>query len=249
MARVAADVQALELKGRVALIAAALREGLPPDYPAALAILLQVLGPEIPEEAGMFDAGWWIMPIAYYVEAYGLEHPEVSLDAIYAITKRHTGEFAIRPYLERYPNQTLARLPAWAEDPNAHMRRLVSEGTRTRLPWGKRLEMFVRDPGPVLAEAAFTLEGEESHGDPRAGVGWTTIRWQNCWSRARFRGGEIHSGGMQGWRVERMCSLQSPAQAGNQRRITGRKICCCGLTSSATVMAPRLSPPASSPYP
>jgi hypothetical protein len=77
VARVAADVQALELKGRVALIAAALREGLPPDYPAALAILLQVLGPEIPEEAGRFDAGWWIMPIAYYVEAFGREHSEV----------------------------------------------------------------------------------------------------------------------------------------------------------------------------
>jgi 3-methyladenine DNA glycosylase AlkC len=80
-----------------------------------------------------------------------LEHPELSLDAIHTITKRHTGEFAIRPYLERYPELTLARLEVWVQDPNAHVRRLVSEGTRTRLPWGKRLDRFVRDPQPVLA--------------------------------------------------------------------------------------------------
>jgi 3-methyladenine DNA glycosylase AlkC len=151
IAHVAAEVEGLELKGRVALIAAALRAGLPQSYPEALDILLQILGPEIPAESGMFDAGWWLMPIAYFVEAYGLAESELSLDAIYAITKRHTGEFAIRPYLEQDPEATLARLHVWAADPNAHVRRLVSEGTRTRLPWARRLELFVRDPEPVLA--------------------------------------------------------------------------------------------------
>ena len=32
-----------------------------------------------------------------------------------------------------------------------HVRRLVSEGTRPRLPWAPRLREFQKQPGPVLA--------------------------------------------------------------------------------------------------
>jgi 3-methyladenine DNA glycosylase AlkC len=151
VAKVQAQVEALELKGRVALIAEALRDGLPSHYPEALSILLQVVGPELAGDGGMFDEGWWLMPIGYFVEVYGVEDWGPSLEAIYIITQRYTGEFAIRPYLERYPEETLSRLHQWTQDPSAHVRRLVSEGTRTRLPWGKRLGQFVRDPEPVIA--------------------------------------------------------------------------------------------------
>jgi 3-methyladenine DNA glycosylase AlkC len=41
-------------------------------------------------------------------------------------------------------------LRTWAGDPDEHVRRLVSEGTRPRLPWATRLPQFQRDPGPVL---------------------------------------------------------------------------------------------------
>ncbi len=30
------------------------------------------------------------------------------------------------------------------------MRRLVSEGTRPRLPWAMRLPLFIKDPSPVI---------------------------------------------------------------------------------------------------
>ncbi len=42
-------------------------------------------------------------------------------------------------------------LHAWAEDENPHIRRLVSEGTRPRLPWAGWLTQFIEDPGPTLA--------------------------------------------------------------------------------------------------
>jgi 3-methyladenine DNA glycosylase AlkC len=148
--RIAAEVEQLELKGRVALIAAALREHLPPDYPAALAILRAMFGPELASEQGMFNEGYAMMPIAYFVEHYGTEHFDESIAAIYEITKRFSSEFAIRPYLERYPQRTLDVLRAWTADPNAHVRRLVSEGTRPRLPWATRLTCFAADPAPVL---------------------------------------------------------------------------------------------------
>ncbi|HUO47170.1 MAG TPA: DNA alkylation repair protein [Acidimicrobiia bacterium] len=46
--------------------------------------------------------------------------------------------------------RTLARLREWARDPSPHVRRLVSEGTRPRLPWAPRLRGFIDDPTPVL---------------------------------------------------------------------------------------------------
>jgi 3-methyladenine DNA glycosylase AlkC len=66
------------------------------------------------------------------------------------VTKRFTAEFSIRAYIDRYPERTLAVLRDWANDDNVHVRRLVSEGTRPRLPWAPRLRRFQADPTPVL---------------------------------------------------------------------------------------------------
>lgn len=149
--QVAADVESLELKDRVALIAAALRDHLPADYPTALATLLAILGPELDAEQGMFEHGYHVYPLAHFVEVYGLDHYAESMRALHAITRRFSSEFAIRPYLRRYPQRTLAHLREWAHDPNPHVRRLVSEGTRPRLPWAMRLDPFIADPTPTLA--------------------------------------------------------------------------------------------------
>jgi 3-methyladenine DNA glycosylase AlkC len=150
VAEVTPQLAPLELKARVAAIAAGLRRHLPPDYPAAVALLVAILDPPHGEAEGMFTDGWYLMPVAAFVEHYGLEHLDVSLDAMHAITQRHTAEFAIRPFLLRYPEQTLATLRAWTRDPSFHVRRLVSEGTRPRLPWAARLPAFLADPAPVL---------------------------------------------------------------------------------------------------
>lgn len=67
------------------------------------------------------------MPIGKFVELYGLEHPKESLDIIAEITKRNTGEYAIRPFLRIYPDQTIKIMKAWATSSNFHLRRLASE--------------------------------------------------------------------------------------------------------------------------
>jgi 3-methyladenine DNA glycosylase AlkC len=144
-------LEPLALKARVSAIAEGLRRYLPPAYPEALHTLLRILGPEIPVEAGMFNAGWHLLPVAQFVEDYGLDHFDMSLEAMYEITKRHTAEFAVRPYIVQDAERVLARLRAWVHDPSPHVRRWVSEGTRPRLPWGKRLDVFIRNPEPTLA--------------------------------------------------------------------------------------------------
>lgn len=148
--QIAQDVDLLELKDRVALIGTALYDHLPSDYLESLPIILKVLGPEMGEDDGMFVSGFQLMPIAYFVEVYGLDHYEESINALYEITKRFTAEFAIRPYIIRYPDRTLERLRDWAKDDNHHVRRLVSEGIRPRLPWASQLPAFIADPTPVL---------------------------------------------------------------------------------------------------
>ena len=138
------------LKERVSLIAKQLRSHLPDDYPTSLDILTHILGPENPEETGMFTRFYWIMPIATFVERYGLEHFRLSMSAIEEITKRNTGEYAIRPFIRKYPDQTLKQMKEWAIDNNFHLRRLASEGLRPKLPWATKLGLFIDQPGPVF---------------------------------------------------------------------------------------------------
>lgn len=150
ISKVEKDVAGLELKGRVDAIATNLREYLPKKYDSAIKILLKILGPENKNEVGMFKEGYWLMPVAFFVEKYGLDNFETSVSAIHEITKRHTGEYAVRPFLEKYPNKMLKLMKKFSKDQNVHVRRLASEGVRPRLPWAKKLDQFIKDPKPIL---------------------------------------------------------------------------------------------------
>ncbi len=140
----------LELKDRVELIADTLKERLPEDYQEAIRILKKILGPENEQETGMFTEGYWLMPVAKYVEKYGLDDFQTSIAFIKEITKRNTGEYCIRPFIEKYPKKTLAIMKKWSTDKNVHVRRLSSEGLRPRLPWAAKMNRFIEDPQPVL---------------------------------------------------------------------------------------------------
>lgn len=146
---------ALELKQRAHQIAAALGAHLPKDVPKALRIVTAALRPlrpngELDPDPKSGIAGWAILPFGEYVAAHGLDHPKDSLAALRELTIRSTSEFAIRPFVIRHANETLRTLRVWAKDKNEHVRRLVSEGTRPRLPWGMQLKAFVKDPAPIL---------------------------------------------------------------------------------------------------
>jgi 3-methyladenine DNA glycosylase AlkC len=111
---------------------------------------LKALPPEIRNcELTGYD-GFIVLPQNEFVAKYGLDHYDLSMRALYEMTKRFTAEGAIRPFILKYPQQTLAILSEWAEDENCHVRRLVSEGTRPRLPWTMQLKPFIEDPRPVL---------------------------------------------------------------------------------------------------
>lgn len=141
---------ALELTPRARQISSAMAETLPDDRAEALDILVRSLGVELEgaELTGM--ASFLYLPHVFFVSDHGIDHFEEAMTAQHELTRRFTAEFSIRAFLERYPDATLSRLREWAADPSVHVRRLVSEGTRPRLPWAPRLKDFQADPTPVL---------------------------------------------------------------------------------------------------
>ncbi|MEO6874464.1 MAG: DNA alkylation repair protein [Opitutaceae bacterium] len=119
----------------------ALRATLPADYPAALTVLRKVA----PRLTGDFVG----MMLPDFVGVYGADHFEESLEALHFLTRYSSAEFAIREFLRRDLARTVAIMQRWSLDPNEHVRRLASEGSRPRLPWSSRLEALVADPTPT----------------------------------------------------------------------------------------------------
>ena len=142
--------EALELMPRGRHIARALRRHLPQEVPAALDILLASLDAPHGDDSSGPLASFLFLPHTVYVAEYAIDHFEPAMRAQHALTRRFTAEFSIRPFIEKHPQRTLAVLRGWARDPSPHVRRLVSEGTRPRLPWAPRLRALQRDPRPAL---------------------------------------------------------------------------------------------------
>ncbi|MGH7461942.1 MAG: DNA alkylation repair protein [Longimicrobiales bacterium] len=150
IAEASAGLDALELLQRAWHITHALHRHLPSDFPTAAAILKASLGPRLESTEGAGMAPFLYLPHVFYAAEYGTEHLAAALQLQYELTRRFSAEYSIRVFLDRYPEKTLAQLRAWAHDPDVHVRRLVSEGTRPRLPWAPRLRAFQKDPRPVL---------------------------------------------------------------------------------------------------
>ena len=99
-------------------------------------------------EAGA-DSGFRYLAVSESLERHGPGDVEPGLRANAALTQRFTSEFCIRSLVLAEPERTLRQLAIWAGDESEHVRRLVSEGTRPRLPWGRQLPQFIADPSPV----------------------------------------------------------------------------------------------------
>jgi len=151
-------LEALELMQRAKHIAGALRTFLPGTYSEAAAVLVASLTPAQTDTDIAHLPGFFYLPHSFYISEYGWDAGfnagkdpfEASMNAIYELTTRFTSEFAIRPFLIHHQQRTVSRVTDWLDDPNPHVRRLCSEGTRPKLPWGIRIPAFIADPRPTL---------------------------------------------------------------------------------------------------
>ena len=155
--RAAQGLEQLELKARAMQMADALEATLPAQFDEACTVIEAALAPPVAADGvaaerkkGQGLAGWIVWPLGEFVARRGLAEPERALAALHALTQRLTAEFAIRPLIVAHPALLFATLQRWTRDPSAHVRRLASEGSRPRLPWGLRLQALVADPSPTL---------------------------------------------------------------------------------------------------
>ncbi len=142
----------LELKARVAHVAAAMAKHLPDDFEAAAVVVERGV-----VERGVVDEpaagavprleGFEAWPVLTWVELAGRSHPEIAVPLLGRLTSIASAEFAIRPFIDDDPAGMFEVLQRWTRSDDEHVRRLVSEGSRPLLPWAPRLVVAAKDPG------------------------------------------------------------------------------------------------------
>ncbi|WP_254054601.1 DNA alkylation repair protein [Roseovarius sp. EL26] len=145
-------LESRELMARLDWIADCIQAQLDVDFPAMADQLEAALPPHLDPTLSDDDFGRFIHAVPGILAVrHGLEeHRERALNLLYAATKRFSMEFYIRPFLNRWPDETFDRLKTWASDENYHVRRLVSEGTRPKLPWARRIDIDTTRPLDLL---------------------------------------------------------------------------------------------------
>ena len=151
-AEVVAGLEGRELMERLEWIADCVEARLSPAFPEMADQLEAAMPAQLDPGLRDDDFGRFIHAVPGILAVRrGLEaHRERALDLLYAATQRFSMEFYIRPFLNRWPEETMARLEAWAGDANYHVRRLVSEGTRPKLPWAKKIDLQPGEALPLL---------------------------------------------------------------------------------------------------
>jgi len=147
-----------ELKQRNEHIATVLRDFLPADYRKAIAKILELLETvkdTLPDYSEINDTQFslsfeygWILD--NFVEKYGLDDYETSIKAIEKLTQFTSCEFAVRPFIIKYPNEMMSQMLVWSKHEHWGVRRLASEGCRPRLPWAMALPNLKKNPAPII---------------------------------------------------------------------------------------------------
>ena len=130
-----------ELKERMRHISISLFQTFNLPYIDCLDILIKV--------APQFKM-WDSIILPDFVEVYGQDDYEESVDALEYFTQFSSSEFAVRPFIIKYTDKMMKRMLKWSKHKNHHVRRLASEGCRPRLPWAISLPNFKKDPSLIL---------------------------------------------------------------------------------------------------
>lgn len=132
----------LEMLDRVRQISRAMELALPGGTAERMRWLTKALPPlrvDDVDTAEPISGGFRLWPFGEFIGRTGLDDFPASFDAMIALTQRFTSEFAVRPFLAKDPDDALDRLEALLDHPSHHVRRWISEGTRTRLPWAVKI--------------------------------------------------------------------------------------------------------------
>jgi 3-methyladenine DNA glycosylase AlkC len=137
-----------ELKQRMRHIVLSLRSHLPSDYKSMIKIVLKIINQLTKNSVKGQSFEWMFLP--EFIELYGLEDYKTSMRTFEKITQFTSCEFAIRPFIVKYPIKVMKQMLVWSTSQNKHVRRFSSEGCRPRLPWAMALPELKSNPKPIL---------------------------------------------------------------------------------------------------
>lgn len=138
----------LELKQRMRHISTVFRNFLSENYEQSLPQIIKII--ESLKEMGITEYSFEYMFFPDYIEVYGLDSYEPSIDAIEEVTQFTSCEFAVRPFILQYPVKMLEQMEEWSRHQHHMVRRLATEGSRPRLPWAMALPFLKKDPSSIL---------------------------------------------------------------------------------------------------
>ncbi|MCB9202437.1 MAG: DNA alkylation repair protein [Flavobacteriales bacterium] len=132
------NLDKLELNQRLRNTTVQLKKHLPNDYKESLEILYEVIK--------NYDNHYRNLVFPDFVALYGHNDFEISMKALEYFTCFGSSEFAIRTFLKNDFSKTLKVMEEWSKSENNHVRRLSSEGCRSRLPWSFKFNEVIENP-------------------------------------------------------------------------------------------------------
>ncbi len=142
------NFEKLELKERMSHTKAVMHHFMPTDFSQAADVLVKLIARLT--KAGISEGSVEYMFLPEYLETYGINHFQKSIEVMEQVTQFTSGEFAVRPFLIKYPKQMLAQMILWSQHEHPMVRRLASEGSRPRLPWAMALPQYKQNPVDIL---------------------------------------------------------------------------------------------------
>ncbi len=137
-----------ELKQRMRHITLALHQFLPDDFVKSSKIIIDISKKYIVKKGEGLSFLHMFLP--EYLELFGINHFVESVKAFEQVTKFTSAEFAVRPFIIKYPEKMMQQMLLWSTNDNIYVRRLSTEGCRPRLPWAIALPAFKKNPAPIL---------------------------------------------------------------------------------------------------
>lgn len=137
-----------EFKQRTRHLAAVLAKHLPQDFKLSSQLIIKIIE-QLKEVAIAKECLEYIF-LPDFIEVYGQDDYAISIKALEAITQFISCEFAVRPFILKYPDEMMAQMLVWSQHSQPRVRRLASEGCRPRLPWAAALVEFKKNPAPII---------------------------------------------------------------------------------------------------
>ncbi len=122
----------LELKEKLRVCAVTIGECLRLDYFDSIDVLMDVVTD--------IDNGFNTLVFPEFIDVYGREYFDKSLEALEYFTVFGSSEFAIRSFANKDIDKVLIFMKRLAKSDNEHKRRFASEGCRPKLPWAKSVK-------------------------------------------------------------------------------------------------------------